>query len=65
MSQALHGIAHLLSYFLFCFKVKKIDRVLSSNEGMKRIVVSRKAAVKVTQAMQTVCAIRLPYSRTR
>jgi Ca2+/H+ antiporter len=54
MLQALHGIAHLQSYFLFCFKVKKIEPVLSSNEAMKRIVESRTAAVKVTRKMQTV-----------
>ena len=65
MSQALHGITHLQSYLLFFFKITKIGRVLSSTEAMKRIFVSRKAAVKVTQAMQTVCAIRLPCSRTR
>jgi hypothetical protein len=65
MSQALHGVAHLHSYFLFCFKVSKPERVLSSNEAMRRIVVSRTAAVKVTRTMQTVCAIKLPCSRTR
>ena len=54
ISQALHGIANLQSYFLFCSKVTKIEGVLSPNEAMKRIVVSCKAAVKVTQAMQTV-----------
>ena len=63
--QALHGIAHLQSYFLFCFKVTKTEPVLSSNEAMKRIVVSRTAAVKVTRTMQTVCVIKLPCSRTR
>ena len=54
MSQALHDIVPLQCYFLFCFKVTKIERVLSSNEAMERIVVSRTAAVKVTRTMQTV-----------